>query len=120
MARKSSSEKIMGNNRKDNSGSIIQRNASPVKIAYYVQRMLEKKMKTKEIILIISSQFGNEDVREFAKMYRCCFYREDIRRIANLIYNIPKKNIDEIMDTVLHDILVKKEILPILWVNKKG
>lgn len=120
MARKSSSEKIMGNNRKNNSGSIIQRNASPVKIAYYIQRMLEKKMKTKEVILIISSQFGNEDVREFAKMYRHCFYREDILRIANLIYNISKKNMDETMHIVLHDILVKKEILSSEYIRDAG
>lgn len=85
-------------NRKRGSRYIIQRNASPEKIAYYVQRMLEKKMETKEIIYIISSQFG-DDVREFAKMYRYCFYMEDVRHIANLIYNIPKKNLDKIMDT---------------------
>jgi hypothetical protein len=112
MVRKHSSKKIMDNNRKGGSRYTVQRNASPVKIAYYVQRMLEKKMETKEIILIISSQFGNDDVREFAKMYRYCFYREDIRRIANLIYNISKKNMNEAMNTVLRDILIKKEILP--------
>ena len=80
-------------NRKNNSMKIMQRGASPVKIAYYVQRMLEKKMATKEIIYIISSQFGNDDVREFAKMYRYCFYIEDIRSIANLLYNITKKHL---------------------------
>ena len=96
-------------NRKINSKCIIQR-TSPVKIAYYVQRMFENKMETKEIILIISDQFGDTDVREFAKMYRYCFY-SDIRRIANLIYTIPKKNIDMAMETVVHDIMVKKEIL---------
>lgn len=96
----------------NNSEGIRQRNASAVKIAYYVQRMLEKNMGTKEIILIITSQFNNKDVKEFAKKYRRCFYRDDIRRIANMMYSIPKKNIDEAMDTVLHDILIKREILP--------
>src|SRR3989344_5609279 len=109
MVRKHSSKKIMGNNRKGGSRYMVQRNASPVKIAYYVQRMLEKKVGIKEIILIISDQFSNDDIREFAKMYRYCFYREDIRHIANLIYHIPKKNMNETMNTVLHDILIKKE-----------
>lgn len=88
----------------------IIRDTSPVKIAYYVQRLLEKNIGTKEIILIISSQFGNDNVREFARMYRCCIYMEDIRNIANLIYNIPKKNMNDAMDTVLHDVLIKREI----------
>ena len=96
--------------KKRKSGDIGKGGASPVKIAYYVQRMLEKKLETKQIIYIISCQFGNDNVREFAKIYRYCFYIEDIRSIANLIYNIPKKNMDETMDTVLHDILVKREI----------
>ena len=105
-------------NRKIKSRDIGQKEASPVKIAYYVQRMLEKKIETKEIILIISSQFGNENVKEFAEMYRYCLYREDIRKIANLIYNIPKKDMDETMDTVLHNILVKREILPSEYIRE--
>ena len=104
--------------KKMKSGYIIQRKTSPVKIAYYVQRMLEEKLGTKEIIYIISSQFGEDDVREFAKMYRYCLYIEDIRRIADLIYNIPKKDIDDVIDTVLHDILVKREILPTEYIRE--
>ena len=112
MANNSGRKKINVNNRKRKmkSGGIIQRKASPVKIAYYVQRLFEQRLGTKEIIFIISSQFGNDDVREFANIYRNCFYRDEIRRIANLIYNIPKKDMDETMDTVLYDVLVKNEI----------
>ena len=115
MKKNSGRKKININNMK---GDIRQRNDSPVKIAYYVQRMLEEKLGTKEIIYIISSQFGDDDVREFAKMYRYCFYIDDIRRIANLIYNIPKRDIDEVMDTVLHDILIKREILPSAYIRE--
>ncbi len=107
---KNSGKKIKNNNRKRNGRCVVYGDASPVKIAYYVQRLLEKKMGAKEIMLIISSQFGNDDVREFAKMYRYCFYMEDIRHIANLIYRISKKDIDGAMDRVVYDILVKKEI----------
>ena len=115
MKKNSGRKKININNMK---GDIRQRNDSPVKIAYYVQRMLEEKLGTKEIIYIISTQFGDDDVREFAKMYRYCFYIDDIRRVANLIYNIPKRDIDEVMDTVLHDILIKREILPSAYIRE--
>lgn len=108
MTKNNDDKKIKINNRKKN--SVIQDRASPVKVAYYVQRLFEKKMGTKEIILIISSQFGNDAVREFAKMYRYCLYKEDIMRIANLIYHIPKKDMDGTMDRIVHDILIKKEI----------
>ncbi len=109
MTKKNSGIKIETNNMKRNGRCVVHGDASPVKIAYYVQRLLEKNMETKKIILIISYQFGNDAVREFAKMYRYCIYMEDIRRIANLIYNIPKKNIDGAMDKVLHNILIKKK-----------
>lgn len=118
MTRKSGGKKIRGDNMKNNSSGIVQRNTSPVKIAYYVQRLLEKNIVTKEIILIVSSQFGNEDVREFARMYRHCTYMEDIRRIANLIYKIPKKDMNKAMDTVLHDVLIKREIFSCEYIKK--
>ena len=107
---KNDRKKINVNNRKRNRRYIGPRSTSPVKVAYYVQRMLEKKLETKEIIYIISSQFGNDDVKEFAKIYRYCSYKDDIRRIANLIYNIPKKDMDETMDTVLCDILESSQL----------
>lgn len=98
------SKKIKVDNYRKNNTKISRKinsrgRASPVKIAYYVQRMFENNMETKEIILIISDQFENTDVREFAKMYRYCFY-SDIRNIANLIYDIPKKTMDVAMGTV--------------------
>lgn len=73
--------------------------ASPVKIAYYVQRMIEKRVSRKEILLILHSQFDRNDLRKFAESYRCCTYIEDIRYIANLIYEVPRKNMDEATDT---------------------
>ena len=117
---------IRGNNEKGGrkkikkmkSSCIGPRNASPVKIAYYIQRMIEKNIGTKEIIYIMSSQFGNDDIVEFAKTYRCCVYIDDIRRIANLIYNIPERDIKKTMDTVLHDILIKREILPSEYIRE--
>ncbi len=110
MVKKNGNKKTKVNNKNSYDRCFIRDKAYPVKIAYYVQRLLEKNIGTKEIILIISSQFGNDNVREFARMYRCCIYMEDIRNIANLIYNIPKKNMDDAMDTVLHDVLIKREI----------
>lgn len=98
-------------NREDNKECIKNR-ASPVKIAYYIQRMTEKQMNIKEILLILSSQFERKDLRKFAESYRYCFYIEDIRRIANLIYNIPRKNMDRAIDIFVHDFAIKKEILP--------
>ncbi len=68
--------------------------ASPVKIAYYIQRMLEKKMEIKEIIIILLSEFYKNDLMKFSELYRHCFYKDDIRRIANLIYNLPKKRLN--------------------------
>lgn len=118
MVRKNNDKKIKVDNMRMDNRSIIHRNASPVKIAYYVQRLLEKNIGTKEIILIISSQFGNDAVREFANMYRYCFYMEDIRRIASLIYHIPKKNMNKAMDAVLHDVLIKKEIFSQEYIKK--
>ena len=115
---KNDRKKINVNNRKRNRRYIGQRSTSPVKVAYYVQRMLEKKLEEKEIIYIISSQFGNDDVKEFAKIYRYCSYKDDIRRIANLIYNIPKKDMDKTVDTVLYDILKKKEILSAEYIRE--
>lgn len=112
MAKNKSGRKSKINNRKKNNRNIIQNGASPVKIAYYVQRLLEKNVEKKEIILIISSQFGNDAIREFAKMYIYCFYMEDIRRVANLIYNTSKRKMDGVVDKILHDIMVEKDILP--------
>jgi len=43
---------------------------------------------------------------------------EDIGRIANLIYNIPKKNMNKAMDTVLHDVLIKREIFSREYIQK--
>jgi hypothetical protein len=92
--------------------------ASPVKIAYYIQRMLEKKMDRKEILLMVLSQFNKKDLKRFADVYRYCFYIEDIRRIANLIYNIPKKNMDKAMDMFAHDIIIKQKILPKKYIEE--
>lgn len=118
MVKKNGSKKTKVNNTNSYDRRIILNKASPVKIAYYVQRLLEKNIVTKEIILIVSSQFGNEDVREFARMYRHCTYMEDIRRIANLIYKIPKKDMNKAMDTVLHDVLIKREIFSREYIKK--
>lgn len=118
MVKKNGNKKTKVNNANSCDRCIIQNNASPVKIAYYVQRLLEKNIGTKEIILIISSQFGNDAVKEFAEMYRYCFYMEDIRHIASLIYSIPKKNMDGAMDTVLHDVLIKREIFSHEYIKK--
>lgn len=118
MVKKNGNKKTKVNNTNNYDRCIMLNKTSPVKIAYYVQRLLEKNIGTKEIILIISSQFGNNDVREFARMYRYCTYMEDIRRIANLIYKIPKKNMNEAMDTVLHDVLIKREIFSREYIQK--
>lgn len=118
MIKKNGNKKTKVNNTNSYDRCIIQDKASPVKIAYYVQRLLEKNIGTKEIILIISSQFGNDDVREFARMYRYCIYMEGVRNIANLIYNIPKKNMNKAIDTVLHDVLIKREIFSYEYIKK--
>ena len=118
MVKKNGNKKTKVNNTNSYDRRIILNKASPVKIAYYVQRLLEKDIGTKEIILIISSQFGNYDIREFARMYRYCIYMEDIGRIANLIYNIPKKNMEDTIDTVLHDVLIKREIFSREYIKK--
>lgn len=118
MVKKNGNKKTKVNNTNSYDRCIIRDKASPVKIAYYVQRMLEKNIGTKEIILIISSQFGNEDVREFARMYSYCIYMEDIRNIANLIYSIPKKDMNRAMDTVLHDVMIKREIFSREYIKK--
>lgn len=109
------------NNRKiqvNDTNNYNKNKTSPVKIAYYVQRLLEKNIGAKEIILIISSQFSYDDIREFARIYRYCIYIEDIRRIANLIYNTSKKDMNKAMDIVLHDILTKREIFSREYIKK--
>ena len=117
MVKKNGNKKTKVNNTNSYDRCIIRNKASPVKVAYYVQRMLEKNIGTKEIILIISSQFGNDAVREFAKMYIHCFYMEDIRHIASLIYHISKKNMDGTMDRIVHDILKKRSFLVNIYKN---
>lgn len=91
---------------------------SPVKVAYYIQRMLEEKMEAKEIILMLSSQFNKKDLKKFADKYRYCFYREDIRRIANMIYNIPQKDMDKAMDIFAQDIIIRKKTLPKKYIKE--
>lgn len=107
MPKKNSNKDAKRRNSKNRKGDTKNR-SPPVKIAYYTQKMLEKEMGTKEIIMLISSQFGNRDVREFADAYRCCVHNIGIRRIADLIYNIPKRRLDDIIDVFSHDVMIKK------------
>lgn len=62
--------------------------ASSVKIAYCVQRMLEKNMDATDIIPVILLLFDRRDLKKFAYDYRRCLYMDRIRRIANFIHGI--------------------------------
>lgn len=87
------------------------KDASPIKIAFYIQNMLDKKIDIKEVMLIISSQFNKESLAQFAETYKDCSYIDDIRHIANIIYSIPPKDINKALKTFAHDIFVKRTIL---------
>lgn len=64
------------------------KDASPIKVAFYVQKLLDRQIDIKEVILIISYQFNKKSLAEFAEIYKDYTLRDDIRRVANLIYSV--------------------------------
>lgn len=102
MTNKNDNKKIDDNSIKNNEVKTRKR-ASPVKIAYYVQRMLDNKISKKEILLVISSQFDRKDLKRFANMYGDCFYMEDIRYIAGIVHNILRSKTKHAIEMLAQD-----------------
>ena len=70
------------------------------KIAYYVQQLCKKDYDTGNIILIIKSQFYDQDVKEFAEKYHECSNDNNVKYVAHLLYSISPKNMDKYLQSV--------------------
>jgi hypothetical protein len=67
--------------------------ASTEKIAYYVQGLCKKRVDIGNVILVVKSQFSDNDIKEFADKYYVCSNNDNVRHVANLLRPICSKNI---------------------------
>lgn len=70
------------------------------KIAYYVQGLYKKDSDTGKIILVITSQFCEEDLRNFAEKYKECHNDNNVRHIANILASVPSKTMDKYLQNI--------------------
>jgi hypothetical protein len=76
-------------------GRRIKRCASTEKIAYYVQGLCKEKVDIGDAILVVKSQFSDNDIKKFAEKYYKCFNDENVRHVANLLRSISSKDISK-------------------------
>jgi hypothetical protein len=74
-------------------GRSIKSCASTEKIAYYVQGLYKEKVDIGMVVLVVKSQFRDNDIKEFADKYCMCSNNDNVRRVANLLRSISHKNI---------------------------
>jgi hypothetical protein len=75
----------------------IKRRASAEKIAYYVQGLYGRSVDTGKTILVVKSQFDDNDIKEFADKYYMCSNNNNVRRVANLLRSISSKDMNEFL-----------------------
>jgi len=68
---------------------------STEKIAYYVQGLYKEKVDIGKVVLVVKSQFRENDIKEFADKYCMCSNNDNVRRVANLLRSISHKDIDK-------------------------
>ena len=73
----------------------VKRCASTEKIAYYVQGLCKGKVDMGKVVLVVKSQFSNDDIKEFADKYYECYNNDNVRHVANLLRSISPRSIDE-------------------------
>jgi hypothetical protein len=78
--------------RKDND---VKRRASTEKIAYYVQGLCKEKVDIGNVILVVKSQFTDDDIKEFADKYYEYSNYNNVRYVANLLRSISPKDINQ-------------------------
>ena len=66
-------------------GNNVKRGASTEKIAYYVQGLCKEKVDIGKVILVVKSQFNDDDIKEFANKYCECSNNNNVRYVANLL-----------------------------------
>jgi len=69
--------------------------ASTEKIAYYVQGLCKEKVDIGNVILVVKSQFYDNDIKEFADKYYRCSNDDNVRNVANLLRSISPKDINK-------------------------
>lgn len=70
------------------------------KIAYYVQELCKKEYDVGKTILVVKSQFHDQDIKEFAEKYYECSNEENVRHVANLLHSISSKNMDKYLQNI--------------------
>lgn len=76
-------------------GKSVKRNASTEKIAYYVQGLCKEKVDIENVILVIKSQFSDDDIDKFADKYYKCYNDNNVRYVANLLRSISSNDINK-------------------------
>lgn len=66
-------------------GKRTKRCASTEKIAYYVHGLCKGKVDIRNVILVVKSQFSDNDIKEFADKYYKCYNDDNVRRVAGLL-----------------------------------
>jgi len=72
------------------------------KIAYYVQELFKKESDVGKIILVVKSQFCDNDIKEFAEKYYKCPNENNVRHLANLLYSVPTENISKYLQNTTY------------------
>lgn len=73
----------------------VKRCASTEKIAYYVQGLFKGKVDMRNVILVVKSQFYDNNIKEFADKYYRCSNDDNVRHIANSLRSISPKDINK-------------------------
>lgn len=73
----------------------IKRCASTEKIAYYVKGLCKGKVDIGKVILVVKSQFSDDDIEEFADKYYECSNDNNIRHVANLLRSISSEDVNK-------------------------
>jgi hypothetical protein len=76
-------------------GRRTKRCVSTEKIAYYVQGLCKEKVDVGNVILVVKSQFSDNDIKKFAEKYYKCSNDENVRHVANLLRSISPKDINK-------------------------